>query len=124
MSVNAPSEADYLGFYTADIGDTSTIAGVTGSLTSHTEALSPGRYMVVARGFSDAAALAWIHVGTGTLAPVNPVAAGKARIPLNQSGWVEYMVVTRHNDKIGVQMSAGTGTIYVSKISRETVRRA
>lgn len=119
---NAPTPADYVGFYSADIGTTVVIAGVTGSLTEHSAKLTPGRYLVAARTFSDAAALAWIHVGTGasaiTPAPGTPVAGGTSRIPLSANGWVEYVVVKDRNDRIGVQMSTGTGSIYVSKISR------
>lgn len=126
MAVNGPTEGDYIGYYSADIGFTwEQAVAVTPTLTTNSDAagpLEPGRWLAVARNFSTATALMWLHVGAfekGTpLAPAAPTGQGPSRIPLSQNGFVEFTVVEGYNDRFAATMSAGTGTLHLTKISR------
>ena len=129
MSSNAHSGTHDIAFYEADIGGTFVISASTTLANAPSDvegALPPGRYLVQAISFSDATATCWLHVGrfeSGTpLVPGNDIAAGTQRFPLHGDAMpaIEFNVLTGHNDRVAVVTSAGTATVYLSRVSTIT----
>lgn len=88
-------------------------------------ALPPGRYLIQAINFSDSSAICWVHVGKFVEgSPISLTAGpGKDTVPLNPSGAVaiETNVVKGHSDRIGAIMSAGTCSVFITRVSRTSV---
>lgn len=89
-------------------------------------ALPPGRYLIQAINFADSADICWVHVGKfieGTPIALS-AGPGKDKVPLNPSGAIaiETNVVAGHSDRIGAIMSAGTCTVFITRVSRTSVQ--
>lgn len=122
MSGSAHSGFDDKSFYEADIGETTVLsATAVGVQTADAVgALPPGRYLVQARTFSDPTATCWIL--TGKYVASTPIAlaasAGAQRIPLSpEVPGVEFHVRKGYSDRVGAITSAGTATVYLTRIS-------
>lgn len=86
--------------------------------------LRPGRYLIQLFNPSNDTAVCWVHVGkfekavslAGTAGP------GVRRVPLSKQAIIaiETHVLVGHSDRIGAIMSAGTGTLFVTRVSSET----
>jgi len=129
MSAAAHRGDHDIAFYEAAIENTFTLNAIVGALTEAPTDLDgplpPGRYLIQLVGASDAAVIAWVHVGkfvAGTpLAPANPVAAGTKRIPLSPSSIIaiETHALQGYSDRIAVQSVGGTVTVHITRVSNE-----
>lgn len=126
MSASAHRGDHDIAFYEAAIEETRSLAVTAGftQLSDEDGALVPGRYLVQLAAASSDTAFCWVHVGEfvkteslgGTAGP------GRARFPLSRSTVVavEFHVIGGYSDRLGAIMSAGTGTLYVSRVSTAT----
>lgn len=123
MSANAHRGDHDIAFYEAALEETREL-GVTTAFAQFSDAagpLTPGRYLIQLAVASSDTAFCWVHLGKfekgenlgGT------AAAGRRRFPLSRSTVVaiESHVLGGYSDRLGAIMSAGSGTLYVSRVS-------
>lgn len=126
MSAAAHRGDHDIAFYEADIGETR-VLNVSTAFTETADEdgpLIPGRYLVQLMDSAPTNLKCWVHVGPfeagETLGGV--AAPGRRRIPLSRQAAVavELNVQTGHNDRIGGITSAGSATLYVTRVSTST----
>lgn len=112
-------------FYEAAIKE-SYVLSVGTSLVQTSDAdgpLRPGRYLIQLVNPSSDTALCWVHVGKfakGT-ALAGGTGAGRNRIPLSRQAIVavETHVLKDDSDRIGAEMTAGSATLIITRVSTE-----
>jgi len=123
MSAGAHRGDHDIAFYEAAIEETRSLAVTTtfAQLPDEDLGLEPGRYLIQLATASSDTSFCWVHLGAfekgvtlgGTAAP------GRRRFPLSRSTIVaiESHVLEGYSDRLGAIMSAGTGTLYISRVS-------
>lgn len=109
--------------YEADIGETRaitvTIAGE--ELVEEEGPLIPGRYLLQFFQTSGApSAICWVHVAPWEEGAIGPTTGpGLQRVPLSGQAilGIEYHALTDHNDRVAAILTAGTGVLYMTRIS-------
>jgi len=120
---------DDIAFFHAAIERTYELSATVGGaqLSDAEGALPEGRYLIQVVNQTPPAALCWIHVGAFEVGVSLSLVAGAGgdRIPLGSSVVaIETNVVRGDSDRIGAIMSAGTATVFITRISRTAARRS
>lgn len=123
MSDSAHRGDHDIAFYEAAIEETRALA-VTNVFSQFSDAegpLVPGRYLIQLVSSSVSTAFCWVHLGkfekgvslAGTALP------GPRRVPLSRSTVVavETHVLANYSDRLGAIMTAGSGQLYVTRVS-------
>lgn len=126
--MQGPHSAHTKAYYEAAIEETRQL-DVTDSFAETSDAdgpLTPGRWLVQLAGASDGAAFCWVHSGKFEKGEsIDPGSGqdgpGPKRIPLSGDGItaIEFNVLQGYNDRLGAVMTAGTATIYFTRISTQ-----
>lgn len=111
---------DELDFYDADIGRTIEVGltTVAAQTTDAEGALSPGRYLIQVTTSSDTD-IAWMKVAPFVKGGTADVAAAVPNMPFRIVKAIEYNVRKGASDRIEGIMGTGTGTLTITKISRQ-----
>jgi hypothetical protein len=124
VSTAAARGDDAIAFYAADIGETRELAVTAAGIQSPDAegALTKGRWLIQAYDFSTPNVVVWIS--SGPFVKGSPLTLttgpGARRVPLSPRTLVaiETNVVKGASDRIGAITTAGTVTLWLTRISR------
>lgn len=112
------TQNDLLDYYDQDIGPTYSLAAST-SVAFTTDAvgpLPPGKYLVQAPslGGTDLVFISLVPFKAGDTPSISAQAPATPII----RGWLEFNVKTGDNDRVVIRATGGTGTVYITQVSR------
>lgn len=115
-------KTDQNAFFAASIGLTRSFAAsaVVAQTPDDEGPLPPGRYLLQVTGFTDSTAICWVGVSPFEKGAAATLAAtpGPDRIPLSSGAFaVEFNVRRGVSDRVQAILSAGTATIYITRVS-------
>ena len=120
-----------IAYYEATVGETAaltTSAADTPAFLNDDDAaaLLPARYLIQVAAVSDPAVVVWVGFSPFVRgeAPASVAGAGPKRVPLSQSTIIaiETHVLEDTDDRVTVESTGGTATVYVTRVST-VVRR-
>jgi hypothetical protein len=113
---------DLAAFFAAELGRTRKLAlTVASAQTPDTEgALPPGRYLLQIADLSSASAKVFIRARPFVAGDTVTAVADAPDFPLHLAGLVaiEFHVRKGYNDRIAAILTAGTGNLFITEVSR------